>query len=83
MALIYRKHSTALSSFCENLETLNNNTGLNFIIEDFNLHALNDKIHVTVCDILSNFRFVFNTSSHLNGTHIDHFYVRKKFRDMI
>ena len=75
--LIYKKHSSALSSFYENLETLNNNTSLNFIIGDFNLHVLNDEIHVTLCNILSNFRLVSNTSSNLNDTHIDHVYVRK------
>ena len=48
VALIYRKHSSALSSFYENLEALNNNTSLKFIIGDFNLDALNDEIHVTL-----------------------------------
>ena len=51
VALIYRKHSSALSSFYENLETLNNNTSLNFIIGDFNLDALNEEIHVTFSNI--------------------------------
>ena len=51
VALIYRKHSSVLSSFYENLETLNNNTSLNFIIGDFNLDALNGEIHVTFCNI--------------------------------
>ena len=81
MALIYKKHSSALSSFYEKLETLNNNTSLNFIFGDFNLDALNDEIYVTLCNILSNFRLVSNTSSHLNGTHMDHVYVRKGFSE--
>ena len=80
VALIYRKHNSALSSFYENLETLNNNS-LNFIIGDFNLDALNEEIYVTLCNILSNFRPVSNTYSHLNGTHIDHIYVRKTFSE--
>ena len=61
------------------LETLHNNTSLNFIIRDFNLDVLNDEIHVTLCNILSNFGFVSNTFSRLNGTHIDHLYVKKMF----
>ena len=81
VALIYRKHSSALSLFYENLETFNNNASLNFIIRDFNLDALNEEIYVTLCNILSNFRLVSNTSSHLNGTHIDHVYVRKTFSE--
>ena len=81
MALIYRKHSSVLSSFYENLETLNNNTNLNFIIGDFNLDVLNVEIYVALCNILSNFRLVFNTSSHLNGTHIDRVYVIKTFSE--
>ena len=81
LALIYRKHSSALSSFFENLGTLNNNTSLNFIIGDLNLDALNGEIYVTLCKILSNLRFVSNTPLHLNGTHIDHVYVRKTFSE--
>ena len=46
VTLIYRKHDSALSSFYENLETLNNNTSLNFIIGDFNLDALNEEIYL-------------------------------------
>ena len=81
VALIYRKHSSALSLFYENLGTLNNNTSLNFVNGDVNLDALNEEIYVTLCNILSNFRLVSNTSSHLNGTHIDHVYVRKTFSE--
>ena len=46
VTLIHRKHDSALSSFYENLETLNNNTSLNFIIGDFNLDALNEEIYL-------------------------------------
>ena len=81
LALIYRKHSSALSSFFENLGTLNNNTSLNFIIGDLNLDALNGEIYATLCKTLSNLRFVSNTPLHLNGTHIDQVYVRITFSE--
>ena len=61
VVLIFRSHGSVSSSFYGQVETLNDNKNLNFIIGDFNIDAFNQEVCARVSNIISNFRLLSKT----------------------
>ena len=72
--LIYRKQSWNIPSFVDALSQLLYDE-IDIILDDFNVDGLAEINPLT--NVLQNFNLILKSPTHLAGSLLDHFYVRK------
>ena len=58
IALLYRKHSSTLSSFYEVLTILNDHEDIGILLGDFNLDVLDSYLHEQLISTLTSFQLL-------------------------
>ena len=77
LLLLYKKHVLPLNSFCYWLQGFVTNNSVDTILGDFNVNGFNENIRLS--QILSRYDQLVNTSTHISGSFLDHFYIRQEF----
>ena len=75
VVLMYRKCTESVSLFYEKLETLNAREEVDIILGDLNLNSQDPQVFQDIPSVLSNFQFLSQNYTHLNGSHIDNVFV--------
>lgn len=79
LVLLYRKQSWLLPSFIDDLKQLLYDD-IDIIMGDFNIDAF--KPNKELVNVLSNYKLIIQSATHLSGGQIDHIYIKKALLDM-
>ena len=76
LGILYRKHSSALHLFYDNIRTLIDTYGITILLGDFNINYFDNQDVLT--ETLSDFEMIVNTPTHIDGSLLDHIYLKKQ-----
>ena len=79
VVFMYRKCTESVSLFYEKLETLNAREEVDIILGNLNLNSQDPQVFQDIPSVLSDFQFLSQNYTHLNGSHIDNVFVAKSF----
>ena len=76
VGVLYRKHSSSLNLFYDHLIVLVNTYGIDILVGDFNINYFDKQDLLN--DALSDYAMIVTTPTHIDGSLLDHIYVKNQ-----